>query len=110
MSLSFSQIEGYLKHFARLYQDSDFEYWELINESWLRVHNLKNIKFVPQGIIWAIKSYKDKCYRSRRFRNEKARVFAMSSFSEEMKDRLFSDNFYWRSYGFFASICNYKVK
>lgn len=56
--LAFEDIEGYLKYYAARLQDSRTEFWELVSEAWLRIHELNEIKFACQGIRWAIANYK----------------------------------------------------
>ncbi len=63
MCLPLSEIEGYLHYYAYRFENRRFEHWELINEAWLKIHDLTEPKFSSAGIRWAIQHYIDEQYR-----------------------------------------------
>lgn len=57
MCLEYKQIEVYLHYYAGKFQSKYFEHDELINEAWMVVYKLDNIRFASQGIRWAMLHY-----------------------------------------------------
>lgn len=77
--LAFDDIVGYLHYYAFRFQSRNFEHWELINEAWMAVHRLNNIKFASQGIRWAMLVYKKKENQHRRYGSSSAVILPLET-------------------------------
>lgn len=54
---TYEEVAGYLKYYANIFQCNRFDFWELVNEAWLRVRKQTNPKFWSNAIRWAMMGY-----------------------------------------------------
>lgn len=57
MCLPLNEIEAYLHYYAGRFQNDRFEHDELVNEAWIKIHELNIPQFASAGIRWAMQSY-----------------------------------------------------
>ena len=57
MCIEYEEMKGFLHYYAQRFQNKYHEKWELINEAWLRIHNLNEPKYLSNGIRWAMHNY-----------------------------------------------------
>lgn len=54
---TFQEVEGYLRYYAARFKSNRFDYWELINEAWLKIKDQPNPKYWSAGIRWVMRNY-----------------------------------------------------
>lgn len=57
MTLTYTELAGGLHYHAHKYESRWFEHWELVNEAWIAVHEMKHIKLARMAIPWRMLDY-----------------------------------------------------
>ena len=81
MCLKLDAIIGYMHYYASLYETSNIDHWELINEAWIRLqrHNITNPKFASSSIRWSMQCHITKINKQRNRVNAEAKKYSLST-------------------------------
>ncbi len=94
MMLSYGQLAGGLHYHAYRFESRWFEHWELVNEAWIAVHEMDEIKLARVAIPWRMLDYmraENKFKNRGRYRSTKQTMRVVSLYTPITENLMLKD-------------------